>query len=455
MKSKNLSSPTDRKKRSRKGSEGCGIRMEKGEKVPNLPGDQRLSRYRNMVRRAIIVSGIAVAGVGGSVVSNTCHSDLPSYGEETGLRDYNNKDYVIITRKLFRDTLIRFIEAKEKEGFAVETVMVEDLDNDCNGKSPAEKIKTFIRNRVRESTNFLLVGDTEVREDFRWKANADEDIKFNLEGSQDLGKSWNVPSGYYLLSSSEGDGRTMTISDLYYADLDEWDKDGDGFNDTVPFSEEFDFEAVVGRWPVRTTEDLNKIITKTLNVRPMHEVHFWKSLEFDKEYPENCTKTEMEIRKGALTSPFCAMQIVFAGSDIAMKTHYIEQADVEKGNTAFRKFFVSTDQAVYANFHGSKTSIQGFSVGDVNQFENIIPFYHPESCSMVHYFWGSDDALVEALLKAEKGPAAIVQPPSPSNFYMGISHGKTLGESLYPKGKYTMNRWYSMLLGDPSLKVVE
>ena len=59
-------------------------------------------------------------------------------------------------------------------------------------------------------------------------------------------------------------------------------------------------------------------------------------------------------------------------------------------------------------------------------------------------------------MKAEKGPATLAVPPNSYFFFKQLAKGKTIGEAFYPKEqKWMLNRWYSMLFGDPSLKIFE
>lgn len=375
--------------------------------------------------------------------------------------DCENKapNYVIITRPIFIDALQNFIQWKQNNGFQVGVMTVDYIDSQYSGNNNAEKIKKFITKHSTHTNYFLLVGDTEVwkySHEFKYNVSSNADIQSNLEGAYDLTKPWNVPSGYVVLGEQKG----MMLSDLYYADLDNWDKNNDGILDTQPYSEIFSFETMVGRWPVRTPEELNNVIDKTMSVKVSNMMDYWGSEEWrelytQKDIDEKCMNVPKNFLDQGSVITECIMHLIFGYDDnTSFTVNYVTKADIAGGNLNFVNYFINTSWPIFANFHGSTYGIEGFTIDDIGKFSKVIPLFVPRACSMIHYYLRTVDAFSEALVKAKKGPATLVVPPNDYYFFQQLAKGKTIGEAFYPKeNKWMLNRWYSTLLGDPSLKI--
>lgn len=379
-------------------------------------------------------------------------------------KNENTVDYLIISRPLFEDALQPFVKWKSDNGFKIGFVTVDYIDANYSGHNVAEKIKKLIGEYSLHVDYFLFVGDTEVWKldsEFKWQVDTDSDILENLDGAYDLDKKWNVPAGYVVLGEQDGE-KSMMLSDLYYADLNNWDDDGDGITDVQAFSEIFSFETMVGRWPVRTPEELENVILKTMDVKVSNMMDFWGSDEWRELYNQQdidkyCINAPANfLDQGSITTE-CVMHLIFGyDSNTSFTMNYVPLEDISAGNLSFADYFLNTERPIFANFHGSLFGIDGLTVNDVDKFTRIIPLYVPQACSMVHYYLRSVDALSEALVKAEKGPATLAVPPNSYFFFKQLAQGKTIGEAFYPKEqKWTLNRWYSMLFGDPSLKIFE
>ncbi len=397
----------------------------------------------------------------------TSNGNSPVYNVRYGLCyegdcEKQNPDYVVITRPLFMNALQDFIKWKTDNGYKVGIITAEYIDKNYPGANTAIKMKNFIAKFVNKKTQyFLLVGDTEVKDDFKFSLSSPKDALENTKTMYDLSKPWNVPSGYVVLSEDISAANVSTmLSDLYFADLNNWDANNDGINDTQLFSEIFDFEAVVGRWPVRTPAELQNIINKSMKMVPTNLLHFWGSDEFkwfksESDLQKICANISQEYLKQGSVTIECILPLILGHSPkISYKVNYIKKEDAALGNFDFVKYFFNTSEAVYANFHGSKSSIEGLTVYDMDKFKKIIPLYVPLSCLMIHWYWGASDALSEALLKALNGPAIIAVPPNNYAFFKNLEAGTTVGQAFYNVGdkNWAYNRWYSSLLGDPSLK---
>lgn len=368
-------------------------------------------------------------------------------------------DFMIITRPIFLDSIQDFVKWKNDNGFEVGLVTVEYIDDSYDGLNVSEKIKEFIDDQSATVDYFLLVGSTKVDEDFDFNAEEDFEIENNVQAMYDLDYEWNVPSGYVVLNDEAQSNPGMMPSDLYYADLDDWDTDNDGLIDSKVFSEIFEFETIVGRWPVETEDELAKVINKTIQTQPTNFVSFWASEEFQSlnaqdDIDKYCFNISDYLLGQGSVIVECIMHLIFDETSFSM--NYVSLADIANGNENFKDYFLNTNQVVYANFHGYVAGIDGVSTTDVDEFSKIIPLYVPQSCSMIHYYWHEYDSFSEAVIKAEKGPASLAIPPNAYAFFKAIKEGKSIGEAFYPKEKkWMMNYWYSTLFGDPSLVVFQ
>lgn len=188
-----------------------------------------------------------------------------SYSPDPG----NLVDYLIITRGMFRSTIENFVTWKESKGLSVAVENVDNIINDHSGVDNLGKIRNCIKQYYQDNQVkwVLLVGD----------ADPDDGPPDGGAPSYALDKNWEVPTRYVWNPDGAGDDSytnmddNYTPTDYYYAGLtDNWDADADskfGESSNNSTQEEADWvaEVYVGRWPVRTTSELQTVMSKTIN----------------------------------------------------------------------------------------------------------------------------------------------------------------------------------------------
>ncbi|MBI5254314.1 hypothetical protein HY932_00850 [Candidatus Falkowbacteria bacterium] len=368
-----------------------------------------------------------------------------------------NIDYLIISRSLFEYALQDFIAWKQAKGYKVGFATVDYINDTFSGIHTAEKMKNYIK-AAKSVKYVLLVGDTKVEVANYQVTNS---LNANYVASYSLDAPWNVPIGH-VIASGEGQEAAASPSDIYFADLDDWDVDNDGINDWQPIGNyQIDFEVMVGRWPVRTPFELSRIINKTKQLVPASSMNFWIWQDwYDPEIIKFCQQTKpytlLDYQKPEMGSgaPIaCVGSAILDPAGIPYKYNYVFTAQEQN---AFVNALFNASEAFYESFHGGQqTFIQGLNTTMMYKFKNIIPFFSPYSCTIGTYYDGDIETLAEAFLKAKKGPANFIIPTNTKYFYLKITQGKTIGEAFYPEEP---NQWQTvvygtMLLGDPSLVV--
>jgi len=387
-------------------------------------------------------------------------------------------DYIIISREMFTDTLQEFIQAKQKDGYKTGLMTVSFINEHYQNGNVSDKIRSFITETHTSTKYYLLVGDTRVKESFKFQPENISDITSSMAGMYDMTLPWNVPSGYVILQNDlslpmgAAAHTGMMLSDTYYTDLDkDWDQDKNNVLDLQLYQEVFDYEAIVGRWPVRTTKQLQNIINKTTTSSPSNHMNYmgsdeWKYINTSEDRAK-CIDQDNYLKNEGRFSLECLMYRFFEPSKITYslihnnpsaehKALPINERTLRNYNKDFRKFLLNNQHPIYVNYHGSTTEIDGITIDDFKDYKYTFPMYDMQSCSIVHYFLGDEDTFAEAMLRAEKGPASLVSVPNSTAFYSKLLEGKTIGEAFYPKEtKWAHNRWYVSLFGDPSLKVFD
>ncbi len=308
---------------------------------------------------------------------------------------------------------------------------------------------------------FLLVGTTRVQPNYTFTPANAVAVLQNTNGMYDLSNPWNVPSGYVLLNSTPGATTgTMMLSDVYYADGSNWDKDNDGVLDIKLFSEQIGFNAVVGRWPATTVNDVKNISNKTMMVQPASLVELWsndtwKPPTYNQDGLASCASIPQYLLDSGSTSIWCSAQKNLTAEKYNI--HFVPAAIAASDNKTFVDYFTSAHEIVSGLFHGSLEGIEGMTSSDVIKFSTIFPLYLPQSCSMVHYYLSeSSNAFSAAVVNTSKGPASLAIPPNYFAFFQGLAQGKNLGDAFYPKeSNWNMNYWYTTLFGDPTLHALK
>jgi PKD repeat protein len=171
-------------------------------------------------------------------------------------------DYLIITRRTFSPWLENFVKWKENLGYSVAVLTLEDnIENRYSGRDVPERIRNCIRDYY-ENLGIrwvLLVGDADP---------ADGPSAGGYPNYM-LDNDWEIPIRYVWnpdgAPDDTGQSENWTPTDLYYAGLD-GDWDNYLYENLFRFPD-WEAEVYVGRWPVRSVDELLSIIDKTINYR--------------------------------------------------------------------------------------------------------------------------------------------------------------------------------------------
>jgi hypothetical protein len=361
-------------------------------------------------------------------------------------------DFLIVTRPLFVDALQRFVRFKRDEGRSVGLVTLDAIHaaaGGASGVSLATELKRTLAAYHARGTRFaLLVGDARVTPPADPYAPQSPGAHAEMDT---LASPWSVPTGYYYrdLPGETYPGEEYT--DVFFADLADWDPDGDGVNDAID-SVQTDLGAMlfVGRWPVRTVAEVAAITGKTLDVAaraakgelPRRQVAL-ASVEFGAtdDLPASCaapyrTSDPLSwwIDKSNCERDLPAARAALERAGFVSEFHAFSIAaptDAEK--STFDRLFGRPDAMVAVSFHGSHDFLatpSGSSTTNIH-FETTFPLLTTTACLVGTFELGDDDALDEALLKAVPGPAIVAQPEYVRAFYEHLAAGRSIGEAFY------------------------
>ena len=367
------------------------------------------------------------------------------FAEATPVYSLENQGFLIVTRDMFVDSLDEFIQWKTSRGFEVHVVTAEWVQNNVPGADLRTKIRNCIRDYyyTQDVKYAMLVGDS-----------VDVFAEFNeTQPVPELSEEWNLPAGYYWWDSLGG----AQYTSLYYSDL----------SDKVNYTEnEYyytgDFSVYVGLVPVRTTSELHTVLAKTMltpyctysNITYLNSEDLYNTVVQDKfDYVD-----------------------ALAGSNVSTDffVYGINSSSEEIHDKLFERKGVVFE--VGHGTYGSWFTIGGTIITNANasDFQFVNPLYVMESClSYIYYMnvssmFGSpySQCIDEAFLKAQKGPAVIINgvPWGDSlqgelfsvqelGFWEDLLEGKTIGEAFVG---HCEGAWQNpiYLFGDPSLVAI-
>jgi hypothetical protein len=361
-------------------------------------------------------------------------------------------DYLIVTRPLFADSsqLQDFILWKEQRGFRVGLLTVEWIDANYQGEHVAAKIKAAVLDSYAGSRAdyALFVGDTEVHvldlpeDPGRW---------YEPTEMYDLSKPWNVPTGAFL------DHGWMSFSDIYYTDADPWPQNADGKPSlTGPCYCECDI--MVGRFPVRTPQEISNILFKSKWSRPAYSAVTINATDSGQQ-PDTCiwppTLGDSAMEEACYVKIPYSIDRALAGSGIAHHYYMIDVADQAQVDQA-RNMIYNSASVVLVAAHGGIDGNFVFGVSELCNFKTVFPLYVAHSCWTNCFYSDQKDSLTEAMLKSDKGPVVICGGYNTYFLYKGLSEGKTVGEALYRGQRTYFGGGLTLvdLLGDPSLRLM-
>lgn len=382
---------------------------------------------------------------------------------ETCLARSSKINYLIVTRPLFLDALITFVNWKADNNFSVGVVTVDWLADNFQGRHLAEQVKAGIHHLRREagiggSLYVLLVGDTEI-----------ELQNFNVSAvmaSYNLSQPWNVPTGFYRRIHTDPPNEVLP-SDAYYVEDRDWDPQNTGLNPVPEESGQGKWvnDIFIGRWSVRTPDEVARITQKTLAVRPTTKILFAE----DKEsytpsrciYPPNSYTGERAYAACYLNSEEIRNRVLGQYAPwIQMETLFVDPQDNAQVDAFEAKLF-NYDGAVSTVFHGNYDClyVRKGNCWQINEmpFKSTFSLFDSSSCSIGAFYAGTADTLAESILKHPNGPAVVTQAGhNQFHFFEHLKFGMPVGVAFWDAGReyvYWLNP--ILLLGDPSLIIFE
>ncbi len=373
-------------------------------------------------------------------------------------------DYLLVTRPIFVESLREFVEWKTSLGFRVGLVTVEWLDQTFEGRHMAERMKTGMHFLRQQSgvRYVLLVGDTSI-------ANFDFSISATLE-SYSLDEPWNVPTGYYRRLASDPVNEILP-SDVYFVEDRDWDANGVG---ATPITNDengggsLDATLFVGRWALRSPEEIEPIVAKTMSVTRTDRVLFTVDqslLPLEPACPDEWPPLDNpEAPPPPFKEFFCYLDTmikarsVFDASAWLTSTYQPTEINDEAESATARSMLLDSEGAVVISYHGGHDCMMLDSRGCESAtnwpFKNVFTLLEAESCIIATFYFADSDSLGEILLKRGTGPALVTQAPNPYLFLVRLRKGESVGEALWRSAEAYLY-WPNpiMLLGDPSLPV--
>lgn len=356
--------------------------------------------------------------------------------------------FLIITRALFVDSLTQYIAWKQSRGFSVQVVTAEQVEATFQGADIRFKIRNCIRHYYKtEAVSYvLLIGDS-------------PDLPYPEETQgpplPSLTDPWSLPAGYYrfdALVNNQPITRSV-FSTLFYADL----------ADTHHFTEYKyggDYQIYVGLMPVRTPQQLQVILNKTMACQVADSLRFIYSEDFYDPIYANKTFQQIQL----LTGGSVAMSQALFGTTAADSDAYAAVCNSKGIVVASGHGFMEP---------GNPNQTPGFRVGntwlcsaDGQQFSYLNSLYIAAACWGDAYQYG--ECVSEAWLQAANGPVTMVSKPpitypvpscggltsSEQGFWSDLVASKSIGQAFYDNcaGAYAdpLN-----LFGDPSIVVVK
>jgi hypothetical protein len=373
-------------------------------------------------------------------------------------------DYLVVTRPMFYGALDRFVEWKTGQGFSVGIASVDWLDEAFEGDHVAERMKTGMHSIRRASVGddgtlyVLMVGDTQV-------VRADDTTVQRMLTSYDLSRPWNTPTGYYRRIDNDPEGEVLP-SDAYFVEDSDWDVTGSGLNEVGGYYGQGEMVPTLylGRWPARRSEDLEPIIDKTMQVRPVREALSISDSTLDDGYT-CCDWPPTEPYIGHNNRACCYLDQGVIQNRLLEPADWLSWTrltiDVEaEGPESFDALW-DAEGAIFFTFHGYWDCVIMIAndhcdrVDDFH-FRTVPPLLEAASCYIAAFYSGADPTLSEALFALEHGPAVFSQ--AGHNFYgytENLMAGLPVGDAFWMAAE-TYVYWLNpvLLLGDPSLTIM-
>ena len=399
-----------------------------------------------IAQQTIMPPGTCKISIDGECAKLACYNG----GCKAGSERFN---FLIITRTMFvKKDLNTFITWKNSKGFNVGLMTVDFIADNYAGENMGIKIRNAIQSMKDSNgvTFVLLIGDTgpinlvEGDENYREAA---------ILSSYNLTIPWNVPAMYYDRLGT--DKTALLPSDLPYTTAYSW------ITPPIvnPTTTELNFVAriYIGRWPLRTKEELKNVIQKTMTAPQIQNLQLTSDSSLYGPMSEHCRTWPPSDR----FEFFCYDDIdnvvrtrVFEGR-IPYTFSLTDVTNIEQAALA-RETILSAnpDTAVIESFHGGHASL-GFGHAYMTSgysFTNVFSLFYSRSCNIGAYYDSDTDSLAESMVKSSTGPAVFVQPPTAYYFFENLLNGTSVGKAFYAGTDvyvYGPNPFY--LFADPSL----
>lgn len=358
--------------------------------------------------------------------------------------------YLVVTRPLFTDALIPFVNWKSGQGYRVGLVTVDWLAQRFPARHLAESMKTGMHT-LRRNTGaqyVLLVGDTQI-------TRGDWDVNTVL-ASYTLTQFWNVPTGFSRQLNSDPPG-VVVPDDTYFVEERDWDPQNTGLNPRTNLDSgvmPVDATLFLGRWPVRKPEEIAPIFAKTQSLSVTNKIFFIWSSEFTPaspiDYPRLCPT--LPFPEWSCYSYDHAQQRLFGqnASWLTTETLAVDTNDPQQAGMIQQRLS-GFDGVILENFHGAYDFLQMPASEALSS--NHYPMLIVTSCNAFAFYSGSPDTLSESLLKSSSGPAIVAMPPNYYLFLMYLREGRPVGQAFWRSAE--LSGGSAVLMGDSSLTVLQ
>lgn len=360
--------------------------------------------------------------------------------------------YLIVTRPIFLEALIPFVNWKSGVGYRVGVVTVEWLAQRFPARHLAESMKTGMHTlRLRTGVQYvLLVGDTEIE-------SGNFDISA-VQASYSLTSPWNVPTGFNRYKN-DPPGEVLP-GDAYFVEDRDWDPDNTGLN-VVPGQDEnglgyLDATLYLGRWSVRTPEEIGPIFAKTQRFSPTNKIFFTR---MDEGYIFPLEEVLRSCPELPFPEWYCyeyeyARQRLYEQNApwLVTESLVVDVNDAQQGSH-LKERLSGFDGVILESYHGSYTFIEmpNSEVLASHDYRMLVTI----SCYVAAFYSGSTDTFAESILKGSSGPAIVAQPLNDYLFLKNLRDGQSVGQAFWRSENllYTIGG-VALLLGDPSLQVM-
>lgn len=388
-----------------------------------------------------------------NIVPPTVPVSMAVCQDEACMANGMSLSYLVVTRPLFVEALIPFVNWKTSQGYRVGVVTVDWLSTRFTGRHLAESMKTGMHTlRKQTGAQFvLLVGDTEIeRKNF--------DVSAAL-ASYTLASPWNVPTGYYRHLDIDPPG-VVVASDTYFVEDRDWDPQNTGLNPRPENTEygtgRIDAALLLGRWPVRKPEEIAPIFAKTQRLTPTNKILFTWDASFVPpsldEYMQQCPQTPFpewgcyEISHARLRL-FGENAPWLATDSLAVDINNSQQGEQN------RQILSTFDGVIAEHFHGNYDFLA--MPGSEELLTHDYRILVMASCMAFAFYSGTPDTYSETILKSPSGTPIIASSPNDYMFLSYLREGRTVGEAFWRSAAVLWGGGSTPLLGDPSLQVFQ